>query len=358
MAVPYNTENIKAFYDAVKSWAKRLSPYDHIRIDLRNGKDKKNAMLKKHPLFSILKLSTQIIIISNMLVGKDGYGRIKVAYKLTLKPETQTATINFNKPLALKISANYLKKDKPQIVTEKDIPAGCSLKPPRVARSYLRKHYGDDYGENELQSLSPKLALANDYKFYYTMPLFPCVTLHTYFRKHEKSLTQKQRYQLAIAITQAVDALHKQGYIHGDLKPTNMLVDDKGDSYIVYLIDHDFVAQIGTKTIKFPTPGYQHPLLKQLIEEKVASYSAEVRYDMYSLKKMIIDLFGGFAINSVEWVRLSANYTCEQLITYLQHKVEMAAGEPKQPLPASGLSSIHNDFEEISFSYYLAKAHH
>ena len=74
---------------------------------------------------------------------------------------------------------------------------------------------------------------------------------------HEWKYPLENTINIFIQACRALEALHKVGYVHADLKPDNILVDDQ---FGVKLIDFGFAAPIGQKISGFKgTWGYVAP---------------------------------------------------------------------------------------------------
>jgi serine/threonine-protein kinase len=87
--------------------------------------------------------------------------------------------------------------------------------------------------------------------------------------------------RLFIQVAQAVSAVHAQGIVHGDLKPSNILVDSRGQPHVI-----DFGVTIGLKQTSAEserimggfsgTPRYMAP-------EQFQNSDVDFRSDIYSL---------------------------------------------------------------------------
>jgi serine/threonine-protein kinase len=101
-----------------------------------------------------------------------------------------------------------------------------------------------------------------------------------------------QVFAVMHGVLQALDYAHKQGVVHRDMKPENVLISDEGlvkvaDFGIARLIDEPGAASTATKTgTTVGTPLYMSP-------EQVASSKVDGRSDLYSAGIMFYELVTG-----------------------------------------------------------------
>src|SRR5262249_6681900 len=88
----------------------------------------------------------------------------------------------------------------------------------------------------------------------------------------------------------AVDHAHKHGLIHRDLKPQNILVDERGEPHVT---DFGLAMHAGQKAddsepgMVWGTPAYMSP------EQTKRSSSLDARTDVYSLGVMLYEILAG-----------------------------------------------------------------
>jgi serine/threonine protein kinase len=86
-----------------------------------------------------------------------------------------------------------------------------------------------------------------------------------------------------------VDNIHKAGYVHANLKPQNILVDQDGDPIICGL---DLSVEINTTGLPRGDPLYMAPeVMKSYIEGTMVEFSDLT--DLYSLSVMFYEIFSG-----------------------------------------------------------------
>ena len=71
-------------------------------------------------------------------------------------------------------------------------------------------------------------------------------TLDIFIKNNNRTLDYVKVKSILINILKAVDFIHKQNFVHLDLKPQNILIDDK---YNIQIIDFEYTRIIGTENI-------------------------------------------------------------------------------------------------------------
>ena len=122
---------------------------------------------------------------------------------------------------------------------------------------------------------------------YVSMEYFPGDDLKAYLRKNS-NLSFMQAYQIAVQICDGVDAAHRQGVIHRDLKPQNVIIDARNQIKIIdFGLAHSAHLKGMTATgLIMGTPEYMSP-------EQVAGSKVDERTDIYSLGVILYELFAG-----------------------------------------------------------------
>ena len=125
---------------------------------------------------------------------------------------------------------------------------------------------------------------------WFAMQYVQGLSLPDYCNQHALGL--EGRLKLMIAVCEAVAYAHRQLVVHCDLKPSNVLVDDKGqprllDFGISRLIEAQGSQGQATLTqLRALTPGYAAP-------EQLAGQPVSVATDVYALGSMLYELLTG-----------------------------------------------------------------
>ncbi len=103
-------------------------------------------------------------------------------------------------------------------------------------------------------------------------------------------LPQEKALRITIRICEALDYIHKQGVVHRDLKPDNILIDANDD---IKLLDFGIAGEVGSRRLTFGkltksmgTPDYVSP-------EQVKGKRGDPRSDIYSLGVMLYEMICG-----------------------------------------------------------------
>jgi serine/threonine-protein kinase len=106
----------------------------------------------------------------------------------------------------------------------------------------------------------------------------------------QKKLPIERAVRLAIAISDALDYIHRNGVVHRDLKPENIMVDEQDN---IKLIDFGIAGRTGARRLTFGklsqvmgTPDYISP-------EQVKGKRGDGRSDIYSLGAMLYEMLTG-----------------------------------------------------------------
>ncbi len=119
------------------------------------------------------------------------------------------------------------------------------------------------------------------------MEYFPGDNLKDYLRRN-RNLSFMQAYQIESQICEGVEAAHRQGVVHRDLKPQNVIIDARNQIKIIdFGLAHSAHLKGMTATgLIMGTPEYMSP-------EQVSGTKVDERTDMYSLGVILYELFTG-----------------------------------------------------------------
>jgi serine/threonine protein kinase len=193
-----------------------------------------------------------------------GQGGMSTVYKAT--------DPNLKRTVAVKLIHPYLATD-PIFVSrfEEEAEAVARLRHPNIVQVFDFSHEEDQY--------------------YMVLEYVPGQTLKRYL---EQLGRQKQSFPIPVAINiairlcQAVDYAHRQGLIHRDLKPGNVMITPQGQ---VFLMDFGIAKIVGgdrhTKTGSIVgTAAYFSP-------EQINSKKIDHRIDIYALGVMLYEMVSG-----------------------------------------------------------------
>jgi len=107
------------------------------------------------------------------------------------------------------------------------------------------------------------------------------VTLHTLVAPNK--LLEDQALLLASKVARIADSLHREGFVHGDIKATNVMVDDEGN---VTLIDFNVSRQDNPALMQEGFPGGTLPMMSPEAIVGVAS-DVDLRQDVYALGTLL-----------------------------------------------------------------------
>jgi WD40 repeat protein/serine/threonine protein kinase len=90
-------------------------------------------------------------------------------------------------------------------------------------------------------------------------------------------------------LARALSAAHEQGIIHGDIQPSNILLDEGGNAYLV-----DFgIAPVLSDLIPSSQDGVQDETISYMSPEQVKGLKVEKETDLYSLGLVLFSMFTG-----------------------------------------------------------------
>jgi serine/threonine protein kinase len=126
-------------------------------------------------------------------------------------------------------------------------------------------------------------------KPYLVMPYLPGGTLKQ--KLTGQPIPWQEAMRLLLPITRSLDYAHRQGMIHRDVKPSNILITEDGapmltDFGIAKIIDDEVTVDLTGTSATVGTPEYMAP-------EQVVSKSVDHRADIYALGVVLYEMITG-----------------------------------------------------------------
>ena len=191
------------------------------------------------------------------LVGRGGMGEVYRAWDARLE-----------RNVALKILApSYAEDDafRERLLRESRLAA--SLDHPNVVPVY-------DAGEA-------------DGRFFLAMRYVDGADLRTLLRR-EGSIDPERTLGIVSQVADALDAAHARGLVHRDVKPSNVLLDERGHCYLV-----DFGLTQSVASREQPTDGSLLGTLDYVAPEQIRGDPVDARADVYSLGCLLFECLTG-----------------------------------------------------------------
>jgi serine/threonine-protein kinase len=200
------------------------------------------------------------------LLGQGGMGAVFIGYQATLK--RQVAVKILPKSVASTARAQQMFRDEAETIG--------ILSHPNIVPVYEMGETGDFFFQ------VMQLVIGHDLR-----------TIIAKARKHpvpnKRILPVKETFQYICQILDALGYAHEEGVFHQDIKPANILVDDRFGRALVadFGIARTVWAEYGEKPMLVGTPVYMSP-------EQAACAAIDGRTDIYSVGVMLFELTAGF----------------------------------------------------------------
>ncbi|NNF14094.1 MAG: protein kinase [Gemmatimonadetes bacterium] len=126
---------------------------------------------------------------------------------------------------------------------------------------------------------------------YYVMPFVRGESLRTLLAR-EGRLSFGQAVKIAAGVAEALEHAHRQGVLHRDIKPGNVMISDDGepllaDFGIALAIGDDAGRRFTQTGASIGTPGYMSP------EQAAGEHSLDEKSDIYSLGALAYEMLAG-----------------------------------------------------------------
>src|SRR4051794_24070956 len=110
--------------------------------------------------------------------------------------------------------------------------------------------------------------------------------------KREGRLAPERATRIVAQVGAALDAAHRAGLVHRDVKPANVLVSGSGDDERVFLTDFGLTKR-DTSTVSLTRTGEIVGTLDYIAPEQIRGGAVDARTDVYSLGCMLFHLVTG-----------------------------------------------------------------
>ena len=190
------------------------------------------------------------------VVGRGGMG---VVYRAT--------DLSLQRPVALKLVAPELAGD--------ELFRRRFLKEPRLAASLDHPNVVPIYEAGE-----------HDGQLYLAMRFVDGSDMRTLLRR-EGGLPAERALDILAQVASALDAAHRRGLVHRDVKPANVLVDEDGHAY---LTDFGVTKQLGGNTTE---TGQIVGTLDYVAPEQIRGEDVDARADGYALACVLYECLAG-----------------------------------------------------------------
>ena len=190
------------------------------------------------------------------VVGRGGMG---VVYRAT--------DLSLARPVALKLVAPELAED--------DLFRRRFLREPRLAASLDHPNVVPIYEAGE-----------HDGQLYLAMRFVDGSDMRTLLRR-EGGLPAERALDILAQVAGALDAAHRRGLVHRDVKPANVLVDEDGHAY---LTDFGVTKQLGGNTTE---TGQIVGTLDYVAPEQIRGEDVDARADGYALACVLYECLAG-----------------------------------------------------------------
>lgn len=110
-------------------------------------------------------------------------------------------------------------------------------------------------------------------------------------------LSFQDKEEIMFQLIKFVDGMHSMGYIHGDLKPGNIVYDGKRKQ--LYVIDYGFAARLGGKkrrVIRSPLQTEEYRAPEVWAQDERSRLEVDEKVDMWSIGIIMTELYLGWTL--------------------------------------------------------------
>jgi ABC-type branched-subunit amino acid transport system substrate-binding protein/DNA-binding beta-propeller fold protein YncE len=234
------------------------------------------------------------------LIGRGGMGVVYLATDLSLE-----------RPVALKLIA-------PEYAQDERFRRRF-LKEPRLAAALDHPNVVPIYEARE-----------HDGQLYLAMRYVPGSNVKT-LREREGVLEPGRALAILAQVADALDAAHRRGLVHRDVKPANVLLDEEGHAY---LTDFGITKQVGSDSTQ---TGEIVGTLDYLAPEQIRSEPVDGRTDEYALGCVLYECLAGRP-------PFRRDTQMETIWAHLQEPPPLLASHPRlDPVVAKALAKERDD---------------
>src|SRR6185503_16884978 len=107
------------------------------------------------------------------------------------------------------------------------------------------------------------------------------------------ALLPAEAVQIALAVLNALAALHQKGIIHRDLKPSNIFLAQHGVKLLDFGLARPFVGAVGLNKSDLTLPGIVLGTPRYMAPELIEGGVADARSDLFVLGIVLYEMLAG-----------------------------------------------------------------
>jgi serine/threonine-protein kinase len=132
-----------------------------------------------------------------------------------------------------------------------------------------------------------------DRRSFLVMELLTGATLKDRLNKHGR-LTLPTVLEIGRQLFSALDAVHAGGVVHRDIKPRNIVLDERGGKLRIKLVDFGISELLGTPNqLESPSPDYAMGTPAYMAPEQLTGSTLDARADIYSAGVVLYEMITG-----------------------------------------------------------------